>query len=204
MAPHVCVRVCEQVEVVTKGCVFGTNGDVRAAPFCLPPSLSVSLSLLCVTSKSEACWLDLHLIQLVSSISATLKNSRLFSRLHRHLIPGNTIPRTVDMHVHPHTHMYVYTRTHKHLIPGAHGVMIKRGREREWARTSTALAKQKNTRGGEKGGWRKEPGTKLMAHNSVGIVTKWICRPIVCNKRPNWSRASCPLSVALFGMSSML
>lgn len=155
MAPHVCVRVCEQVEVVTKGCVFGTNGDVRAAPFCLPPSLSVSLSLLCVTSKSEACWLDLHLIQLVSSISATLKNSRLFSRLHRHLIPGNTIPRTVDMHVHPHTHMYVYTRTHKHLIPGAHGVMIKRGREREWARTSTALAKQKNTRGGERGGGGK-------------------------------------------------
>lgn len=137
--------------------VLGTDSDVCA----------LSLSLLCVTSKSEACWLDLHLIQLVSSISATLKNSRLSSRLHRHLIPGNTIPGAVDTH----THSPINTRTHKHLIPGAHGVTIKRGREREWAQTSTALAKQKNTRGGERGRG-KEPGTKLMAHNTAGIVTK--------------------------------
>lgn len=96
-----------------KGCVFGTNGDVRAAAFCLPCSRSLSLSLSppCVTSKSEARWLDLHLIQLVSRISATPKNSRLSSRLRRHLIPGNIIPGAVDARTHTHTKTRAHTST---------------------------------------------------------------------------------------------
>lgn len=61
--------------------------------------------------------------------------------------------------------------TQTHPIPGAPGVMIKLSGEREQAQTSTALAKQKDLRGGD-GGGGEGPGTKLMAHNAACIVTK--------------------------------
>ena len=111
-----CVCVCEQVEVGTKDlCLEQTVTRVRRLSACLtlPPSLSLARSLPCVTSESEACWLDLHLIQLVSSISATPKNSRLFSRLHRHLIPGKATPRAADTYTHTHTHTHTYARKHR-------------------------------------------------------------------------------------------
>lgn len=78
------------------------------------------------------------------------------------MIPGNTIAGTA------HTQT-----TQTHPIPGAPVVMIKLSGEREQAQTSTALAKQKDLRGGDGGGEeRKGPGTKLMAHNAACIVTK--------------------------------
>lgn len=59
-----------------------------------------------------------------------------------------------------------------HPIPGAPGVMIKLSGEREQVQTSTALAKQKDLRGGGGRRRRSGPGTKLMAHNVACIVTK--------------------------------
>lgn len=71
-------------------------------------------------------------------------------------------------HARTHTYKNAHTQTPD---TGARGVMIKLSGEREWAQTSTALAKQKDMRGGERGR-RKGPGTKLMAHNAASIVTK--------------------------------
>lgn len=68
-------------------------------------------TLQCVTSKSNACWLDLHLIQLVSSISVTLKNSHLFALLHRHLIPGNIMPGAEDTHTHTPSYKHRHAQT---------------------------------------------------------------------------------------------
>ena len=195
---HACVYACvNRWRWAQRVCVWNKRwrvwGGFLPASLSLPPSRSLARSLPCVTSESEACWLDLHLIQLVSSISATPKNSRLFSRLHRHLIPGKATPRAADTYTHTHTH--TLARKHRRArAPDTSGSRCNdKARQGKGVGadvnsiSKTKQHKKKNTRGAERGR-RGEPGTKLMAHNAVGIVTKWICRPIVCNKRPNWSR----------------
>ena len=117
MRVSVCVCVCVCVYACVnrwrwaqRVCVW--NKQWRVWGGSLPASLSLPLarSLLCVTSESEACWLDLHLIQLVSSISATPKNSQLFSRLQRHLILGNATPRAADTYTHTYARKHTRAR----------------------------------------------------------------------------------------------
>ena len=87
--------------------------------------------------------------------------------------------------------------------------MIKRGREREWAQTSTALAKQNNQKKKKTREEGREGGGESQVQN-WWLTMRWASSQnefvglLSVTKDLIEAGASCPLSVALFGMLSML